>query len=138
MKHATARNVIKRIFGLLTFRWKILFGPSSYNTTTQKCIINAYCLHNFIRREKVEDLVEDEVNNLILDESTEDYNDNIIAVEPTNKWIQFKADMATAMLTLGNQDEYNNWDPCTQYECFHVLVVFAQYMFCNCTLLWCS
>ena len=102
MKHASARNVIERAFGLLKNRWKILSSPSFYNMITQRRIINACCLlHNFIRREMAEDPAEDEVENLNLEEQQEDDIENITVVEPTDEWTQFRLDMAV--------DMYNTW-----------------------------
>ncbi|XP_039138704.1 protein ALP1-like [Dioscorea cayenensis subsp. rotundata] len=102
MKHASARNVIERTFGLLKIRWKILASPSFYNIATQRRIINACCLlHNFIRKEMEEDPAESEIDNLMLGENTEDDVDNITAVDPTDEWTQFRNDMAV--------DMFNTW-----------------------------
>nr|XP_048321746.1 protein ALP1-like [Ziziphus jujuba var. spinosa] len=52
MKHASARNIIERCFGVLKMRWAILRSPSFYPISTQIKIITACCLiHNLIRRE---------------------------------------------------------------------------------------
>ncbi|XP_060672798.1 protein ALP1-like [Ziziphus jujuba] len=51
MKHASARNIIERCFGVLKMRWAILRSPSFYPIATQIKIITACCLiHNLIRR----------------------------------------------------------------------------------------
>ncbi|KAL7207276.1 hypothetical protein ACSBR1_029270 [Camellia fascicularis] len=56
MKHAQAKNVIERCFGLLKMRWAILRSASYYPIRTQNRIITACCfLHNFIRREMAVD-----------------------------------------------------------------------------------
>ncbi|KAL7181786.1 hypothetical protein ACSBR1_040648 [Camellia fascicularis] len=61
MKHAQARNVIERCFGLLKMRWAILRSASYYPIRTQNRIITACCLlHNFIRREMAVDPIEDD------------------------------------------------------------------------------
>ena len=102
MKHASARNVIERTFGLLKIYWKVLSSPSFYNIITQKRIINACCfLHNFIRGGMAEDLVEDEVNNLMTEESTEDDIDSITIVDPIDERAQLRLDMVT--------DMFNTW-----------------------------
>lgn len=91
MKHVSARNVIEQTFDLLKIRWKILSRPSFYNITTQCRIINSCSLlHNFIRREMVEDPVEDEVDTLPQKENARDDTDNIIVIEPFDEWTQFK------------------------------------------------
>ena len=61
MKHAQARNVIERTFGVLKMRWAILRDPSFYPVRTQGRIIIACCLlHNLIMREKIIDPIETE------------------------------------------------------------------------------
>ncbi|KAL0295082.1 UNVERIFIED_CONTAM: hypothetical protein Sradi_6853600 [Sesamum radiatum] len=66
MKHASARNVIERTFGLLKARWAILRSPSFYHIDDQNRIIIACCLlHNFIRQEMSVDPLETEMNESI-------------------------------------------------------------------------
>ncbi|XP_039128388.1 protein ALP1-like [Dioscorea cayenensis subsp. rotundata] len=102
MKHASARNVIERTFGLLKIRWKILASPSFYSIATQRRIINVCCLlHNFIRKEMIEDPAEDEVGTLSLEENIEDEIGNITTVEPTNEWTELRNQMAV--------DMFNTW-----------------------------
>ncbi|KAI3447016.1 hypothetical protein Pfo_003681 [Paulownia fortunei] len=80
MKHAKARNVIERAFGLLKIHWAILRSASYYPIKVQNCIIMACCLiHNFIRNEMPQDPLE----HLILDimdnqvDGNDDYIDNV-------------------------------------------------------------
>ena len=102
MKHAIARNVIQRPFGLLKICWKILASPRFYNITTQRRTINASCLlHNFIRTKIEEDPREAEVDNLMLGENIEDDVDNVAIVDTANEWTQFRNDMAV--------DMFNTW-----------------------------
>ncbi|KAL0367374.1 UNVERIFIED_CONTAM: hypothetical protein Sradi_3627500 [Sesamum radiatum] len=62
MKHASARNVIERTFGLLKGRWAILRSPAFYSIKIQNRIIMTCCLlHNYIRQEMPVDPLE---NNL--------------------------------------------------------------------------
>ncbi|PPD70354.1 hypothetical protein GOBAR_DD32770 [Gossypium barbadense] len=62
MKHASARNVIERCFGLLKMRWGILRSPSFYPVRVHNRIIIACCLlHNFIRTHMSIDPIEAEV-----------------------------------------------------------------------------
>ncbi|KAL0386300.1 UNVERIFIED_CONTAM: hypothetical protein Sradi_3024300 [Sesamum radiatum] len=59
MKHASARNVIERMFGLLKARWAILRSPAFYSIKIQNRIIMACCLlHNYIRQEMADDPIE--------------------------------------------------------------------------------
>ena len=78
MKHASARNVIERCFGLLKMCWAILRSPSYYLIKTQNRIITACCLtHNLIRREMSTDPIDDDLN---INEATENLTyDDIVA-----------------------------------------------------------
>ncbi|KAL0395310.1 UNVERIFIED_CONTAM: hypothetical protein Slati_4497200 [Sesamum latifolium] len=59
MKHASARNVIERTFGLLKARWAILRSSAFYSIKVQNRIIMACCLlHNYIRQEMTDDPIE--------------------------------------------------------------------------------
>ena len=50
LRHASLRNVIERIFGVLKRKYQILRTPSEYSIETQTRIILACCvLHNFVR-----------------------------------------------------------------------------------------
>jgi hypothetical protein len=50
LRHASLRNVIERIFGLVKRKYQILRSPSEYAIETQTRIILACCtLHNFVR-----------------------------------------------------------------------------------------
>jgi hypothetical protein len=49
LRHAQARNVIERIFGVLKNRWDILNRPAQYNMTVQaKIPAGLAAVHNFI------------------------------------------------------------------------------------------
>jgi hypothetical protein len=50
LRHASLRNVIERIFGVVKRKYQILRSPSEYSIDTQTCIILACCtLHNYVR-----------------------------------------------------------------------------------------
>jgi hypothetical protein len=50
LRHASLRNVIERIFGVLKRKYQILRTPSEYSMDTQTRIILACCtLHNWVR-----------------------------------------------------------------------------------------
>ncbi|KAL0430522.1 UNVERIFIED_CONTAM: hypothetical protein Sradi_0678200 [Sesamum radiatum] len=62
LRHAAARNVIERLFGLLKTRWGILRSPSYYSIDVQSRIVVACCLlHNYVRMEMPDDPLESEV-----------------------------------------------------------------------------
>jgi hypothetical protein len=57
LRHASARNVIERIFGVMKKRFKILKDPPGYDMKIQVHIMLALCaLHNFIRRHDPEEI----------------------------------------------------------------------------------
>ncbi|KAK7281017.1 hypothetical protein RIF29_08651 [Crotalaria pallida] len=97
-RHARARNVIERCFGLLKKRWGILRSPSFYPIRTQSRIILACCLlHNFVRMNMAID--PEELSSL--PEDTQPVGEepiNIIGtVEPSNEWTQMRDALAQDM-----------------------------------------
>lgn len=50
LRHASARNVVERIFGVVKRRFRLMIAAPEYSVTTQAKIVHALCvLHNFIR-----------------------------------------------------------------------------------------
>jgi hypothetical protein len=50
LRHASLRNVVERIFGVVKRKYQILRSPSEYSIATQNRIILVCCvLHNFVR-----------------------------------------------------------------------------------------
>ncbi|KAK4397555.1 hypothetical protein Sango_1592100 [Sesamum angolense] len=83
LKHASARNVIERTFGLLKTRWGILRSPSYYPIKAQNRIIMACCLiHNFLRMEMPDDPLELEIPDL--SETTMDAGTEFVSTIDTN------------------------------------------------------
>src|SRR5215510_10885191 len=73
LRHASARNVIKRIFGVTKNRFRILEQPPRYAMSVQVRIPPALCaLHNFIVRHDPDDaeidLDEDEEDGVSIEE----------------------------------------------------------------------
>lgn len=106
MKHAKARNVIERAFGILKSRWAILRSPSFYPIKQQNWIILACCLlHNFIRLNTDCDPEEDNVPDYVTNDETDGPNPipvNFIEnVEASNEWTNFREQLAINM--------YNGW-----------------------------
>lgn len=63
MRHASARNVIERAWGILKTRWAILRSASYYPVQTLSRIIFACALlHNFVRMNMAYDPLEAEVS----------------------------------------------------------------------------
>jgi hypothetical protein len=57
LRHASARNVVERIFGILKRRFRILIIAPEYDMGIQARIPAALCaLHNFIRRHDPSDI----------------------------------------------------------------------------------
>ena len=77
--HSSLRNVIKRSFGVLKQKWRILKGISSFSTRAQKHIVLAcMALHNFIRDNKLHDKEFDRCNadeDYLLEETSESEED---------------------------------------------------------------
>ncbi|KAI5325282.1 hypothetical protein L3X38_034356 [Prunus dulcis] len=97
MKHASARNVIERCFGLIKARWGIIRSPSFYPIKTQCQIITACCLlHNLIRREMSIDPIEHEINELEDGENMVE-GDMLGTIGPSDQWIAKRNDMALQM-----------------------------------------
>ena len=97
IKHASARNVIERCFGLLKMRWAILRSPSYYPIKTQNWIITACCfIHNVIRREMSIDPIENDLNtNEATQNLTED--DIVASIVSSDQWTTWRDDLAKQM-----------------------------------------
>ncbi|XP_057450768.1 protein ALP1-like isoform X1 [Lotus japonicus] len=102
-RHAQARNVIERTFGLLKMRWAILRSPSYYPVKTHNRIIIACCLlHNLIRREMSIDPLESELENMPINEEVDEQpHDNIETIEASAAWTAWRDALANEM--------YNDW-----------------------------
>ncbi|GAB4846805.1 hypothetical protein Ancab_039809 [Ancistrocladus abbreviatus] len=101
MKHARARNVIERCFGLLKGRWSMLRSPSFFPIRTQGRIVMACCLlHNLIRRYMPTDPLEEEE---VINEDDDDIDDVefITTIETSNYWTTFRNTIA--------QNMFNSW-----------------------------
>uniref|UniRef100_A0A0V0IE85 Putative ovule protein n=1 Tax=Solanum chacoense TaxID=4108 RepID=A0A0V0IE85_SOLCH len=103
MKHARARNVIERAFGLLKGRWGILRSPLWYSVKVHNRIISACCLiHNFIRREMEADPLDVEMEFHM---ENQHEHDNINTIEASDEWTTWRDELAQSMWNerLGNQ-----------------------------------
>lgn len=93
MKHARARNVIERTFGLLKGRWGLLRSASWYSVKIHNRIISTCCLiHNFIRREMEVDPLD-----INMEEQVEYQQDNIDVVESLEEWTTRRDELAQSM-----------------------------------------
>ncbi|EPS72545.1 hypothetical protein M569_02213, partial [Genlisea aurea] len=98
MKHASARNVIERAWGILKSRWAILRSPYFYPIRTQTAIILACTLlHNFIRRDVETDPVEIEIEDEFQDNNETNAAstvlDSVGAHAPSPEWTRRRDDM---------------------------------------------
>ncbi|XP_015087738.1 protein ALP1-like isoform X1 [Solanum pennellii] len=95
MKHARARNVIERTFGLLKGRWGILRSPSWYSVKVHNRIISACCLiHNFIRREMEADPLDVEMDFHM---ENQHEHENINTIETSDEWTTWRDELAQSM-----------------------------------------
>ncbi|XP_035817609.1 protein ANTAGONIST OF LIKE HETEROCHROMATIN PROTEIN 1-like isoform X1 [Zea mays] len=102
LRHATARNVIERTFGLLKMRWAILRTSSYFDLENQIRIIHACCiLHNFLRdrQRDMDDILIHEVDSLISAAPAENQGEMslITHVQSTNEWGNFRDTKASEM-----------------------------------------
>ena len=98
MKHASARNVIERCFGLLKLRWGILRSPSFYPVRVHNRIIIACCLlHNFIRTHMSIDPIEAEVGEGLPSNVVDDDEPNIVNIHPSDAWATWRMELANQM-----------------------------------------
>jgi hypothetical protein len=72
-RHAQLHSVIERTFGIIKNRFAILKGCMPFPYITQaKIVVACFMLHNFIRQEKSDDMIEDLVDvTRILNQSSE-------------------------------------------------------------------
>ncbi|XP_059636220.1 uncharacterized protein LOC132278452 [Cornus florida] len=136
LRHSIARNVIERAFGLLKKRWAILRTDSFLKLKTRVNIISACAiLHNFIRIDKPNDPLLDEVEAELARQSghgdddvvhgdvdvevgEEDIDvhggtipiantDRIRTIRTTNEWTQIRDALAQAMFVEYQQRRGN-------------------------------
>ncbi|KAK4278788.1 hypothetical protein QN277_016587 [Acacia crassicarpa] len=97
MRHSAARNVIERCFGILKLRWAILRSPSFYPVRLQNRYIVACCLlHNLIRREGVQDPLDEQLESFDIEPAT-DENMPIVPLETTDVWTNYREQIANEM-----------------------------------------
>jgi hypothetical protein len=109
LRHASRRNVIERIFGVVKRKYSILKTPSEYSMATQSRIILACCtLHNFVRS------MEGQSADILLDteeSNSEEPDDNqpTTAIDPVSqsskKMDKFRDKIAEKMWT--DYERYN-------------------------------
>ena len=86
LRHAQARNVIERIFGVVKRKFRIMIAAPEYSLEKQAKIILAICiLHNFICVRDPEDINEADMAELVEQtppqQAQEDFSTNITAAE---------------------------------------------------------
>ncbi|KAG8488878.1 hypothetical protein CXB51_016932 [Gossypium anomalum] len=98
MKHASARNVIERCFGLLKLKWGILRSPSFYPVRVHNRIIIACCLlHNFIRTYMSLDPIEAKLGEGLPSNVIDDDDPNIVNIHPSDSWATWRMELANQM-----------------------------------------
>ncbi|XP_057439909.1 protein ALP1-like [Lotus japonicus] len=107
LRHASARNVIERSFGILKKRWSKLRTPSFFDIKTQIRMINAcFVLHNFIRDEQqydpileVQDLellsvVDEELTSQHGETITSNVANEVTTIQVSEAWTTFRDTLA--------------------------------------------
>lgn len=76
LRHAQARNVVERIFGVFKRRFQIFSAPPEYSMAIQAKLVQALCVvHNFIRIHDPQDMpMRDTMDDDL--EGSDDDNDN--------------------------------------------------------------
>ncbi|XP_057770768.1 uncharacterized protein LOC130990562 [Salvia miltiorrhiza] len=100
LRHAKARNIIERAFGIMKMRWGILRSTSYYPVKTQNRLIMAcFIINNFIRSEMAADPIEQEFDNLFQDNVVPEteHEEYIDGVESSPEWTAARDALATAM-----------------------------------------
>lgn len=79
LRHAQARNIVERVFGIFKRRFKILVSTPEYSIDTQACLVQALAVaHNFIRIHDPDD--EPDVGDAA-EESGPDTNRDVAAIQ---------------------------------------------------------
>ncbi|PPD85044.1 hypothetical protein GOBAR_DD18033 [Gossypium barbadense] len=114
MKHASARNVIERFFGLLKLRWGILRSLSFYPIRVHNRVTIACCLlHNFIRTHMTIDPIEAEVgeglpSNVIIMLGVSENVSSQASRRTKRKWVlEEDAALVSCMVDLHNVGTFN-------------------------------
>ncbi|MFQ6642585.1 hypothetical protein Gotur_018572, partial [Gossypium turneri] len=98
MKHASARNVIERCFGLLKLRWGIFKSPSFYPMRVHNKIIIACCLlHNFIRTYVSLDPIEAQLGEELPSNVIDNDESNIVNTHPSDAWVTWRMELTNQM-----------------------------------------
>lgn len=106
LKHAKARNVIERCFGLLKGRWGILRSPSWFSLQTHGRIVLACALlHNLVKRYMLQEFDDDDLYEEVDSEDDESDEDDeveyITSIAVSDPWTNFRNQMA--------QNMFNAW-----------------------------
>jgi hypothetical protein len=72
LRHASARNFVERVFGVLKKKWTILIQPPQFSMEIQAWVPPAMCaLHNFILNHNPHD-----INNYLTGNDEDDFDPN--------------------------------------------------------------
>lgn len=85
LRHASARNVVERIFGVVKRRFRLMVIAPEYSLQKQARLVHALCvLHNFIRVHDPDDLdttIEEELTRIPEPPEQGDFGGSISAAE---------------------------------------------------------
>jgi hypothetical protein len=107
LRHASLRNVIERIFGVIKRKFKILSQMAEYSIDTQVALIPALCsLYNFIRQYEG-----DKVEDIELEEEAEEDVEDLKAIDirgSGNKYMNEKREEIAQQMWKDYQEYINN------------------------------
>ncbi|XP_057787503.1 uncharacterized protein LOC131004763 [Salvia miltiorrhiza] len=99
LRHAKARNVVERAFGIMKMRWGILRSTTFYPIKVQNRLIMAtFLINNFIRKQMVVDPIEEQYNAMVEDGDVDVESHNFVEnVESSPQWNAARDTLAEGM-----------------------------------------
>lgn len=115
LRHASLRNVVERIFGVLKRKYKVLRCPVEYSIQTQVLLVIALtALHNFVRQHEGPN-ADDHLDNEV-DTSVVEADDESELRQPEKSIFESGGDAAKIMDTFRDQIAQRMWKDYRQYQ----------------------
>lgn len=113
LRHASLRNVVERIFGVLKRKYKVLSHPLEYSTQTQVLLVLALtALHNFVRQHEgpnADDNLAKEIDTSAAEEEGE-------SEPPIRSIFESSNNASKIMDTFRDQIAQRMWEDYQQYR----------------------